>query len=410
MTEQPLAGHRPTQGTRREFLFLNAGHLADHLFILIYATVAALALPEAFGLDYDALILYATPGFIAFGAFALPAGWLADRWSRRGMLTVFFIGIGLAGIATSFASTPAQIGVGLFAIGVFAAIYHPVGLTMVVELHRERTGFALGVNGVWGNLGVAFAAVLTGWLIDAHSWRAAFFVPGVVTVLIGIAYLFSAAPEIEKGPAVTKPKVALDRSELIRVFAVVGLTTTLGSLIFQSVTVALPKVMDERLDALATSASAVGAYTFIVFAVASAAQLVIGLMVDRFSIRTVFACVALFQAPAFALAMGLSGTPMLMTAVVFMLLVFGQIPINDALLSRVTTPQYRSRIFAVKFVLSFAVAACAVPLVSFVHGSSGFDTLFAIFAVTAVAIFVTVLALPGRAVRPTAQLPPLTAV
>src|SRR5438045_8473532 len=88
---------------RTHFLFLNIGHFLDHLFTLIFATVAALALYREWGLGYADLLKYATPGFFAFGVFALPAGWLADKWSREGMMSTFFIGIGLASIVTAFA-------------------------------------------------------------------------------------------------------------------------------------------------------------------------------------------------------------------------------------------------------------------------------------------------------------------
>jgi hypothetical protein len=142
----------------------------DHLFMLIFATVAALVLIREWGLSYAELIPYATPGFIAFGLFSLPSGWLADRWSREGMMTVFFIGAGLAAIATSTAATPLQIGVGLFIVGIFASIYHPVGLAMVAR-GGSRMGHDIALNGVFGNLGVGVAALLTGFLIDQTSWR-----------------------------------------------------------------------------------------------------------------------------------------------------------------------------------------------------------------------------------------------
>jgi MFS family permease len=156
---------------RLEFFFLNLGHFFDHLFILIYATVAALVLPVAFDMSYSELIIYATPGFIAFGAFALPAGWLADRWSRRGMMIVFFLGIGTSAMLTSLASTPLEIGAGLFLVGVFAAIYHPVGITMVVEARPVNTGVALGINGVFGNVGTALAALVAGLISCPSAWQ-----------------------------------------------------------------------------------------------------------------------------------------------------------------------------------------------------------------------------------------------
>ena len=117
---------------RLQFLFLNVGHFLDHLFMLIFATVAAVRLADEWGMSYAALIPYATPGFIAFGAGALAAGWIADKWSREGMMVIFFVGIGASSIATALADTPTEVALGLLAIGVFAAIYHPVGVAMVV--------------------------------------------------------------------------------------------------------------------------------------------------------------------------------------------------------------------------------------------------------------------------------------
>ncbi|MEK9786414.1 MAG: MFS transporter [Gammaproteobacteria bacterium] len=146
---------------RRHFFFLNAGHFLDHLFPLIFATAAALVLAAEWQMSYAELIPYATPGLVAFGVFSLPAGWLADRWSREGMMAVFFIGIGVASIATSFSTGPFQLAMGLFGVGMFAAIYHPVGLAMIARGGKSM-GLDIAVNGVWGNLGVASAALLTG--------------------------------------------------------------------------------------------------------------------------------------------------------------------------------------------------------------------------------------------------------
>ena len=173
---------------RTYFLLLNIGHFMDHLFTLIFATVAALALHREWGVGYAALLAYATPGFFAFGLFSLPAGWLADKWSRDGMMCVFFIGIGLASITTGFAQTPLQIGCGLFVIGMFAAIYHPVGLA-IVTMRWKNTGMRIASNGVWGNLGVASAALITGYMIDHGGWHMAFILPGIFSIFMGFVYM-----------------------------------------------------------------------------------------------------------------------------------------------------------------------------------------------------------------------------
>src|SRR3954470_15688882 len=202
-----------TDRDRLHFLLLNVGHFLDHMFTLIFATVAALALMREWGMSYADLLKYATPGFFAFGLFAYPAGWIADKWSREGMMVAFFGGIGAAAIATGFARTPLQIGAGLFAIGIFAAVYHPVGLAIVVAKWKN-TGMRIAVNGVWGNLGVASAALLTGYLIDNGGWRAAFVAPGLFSIAVGLAYAWvrrgdsapaAAGPKTAAAPAATLP-------------------------------------------------------------------------------------------------------------------------------------------------------------------------------------------------------------
>jgi len=381
------------------FLFLNAGHFLDHLFLLIFATAAALRLTREWGLSYSELIPYATPSFIAFGVCAIPAGWLADRWSREGMMAVFFFGIGIAALFSSFANTPVQMSVGLTFIGVFAAIYHPVGLAMVVE-GFEKTGVPLAINGIFGNMGVASAALLTGFLIDLTSWRAAFAVPGFVSILIGAAYLVflrtaKSVHAIAAQKATRAATGSISRSKLLRVFAIIFFTTALGGLIFQSTTFALPKVFEERLTDLADSATLVGWYSFVVFSVAAFAQLVVGYLVDNHSIRSVFLSVAILQTLFFAIMTQLTGVHALFAAIAFMLVVFGQIPINDVLVGRIAKSEWRSRAYSIRYIVTFSVMASAVPFIAWVHGKWGFDTLFAILSGAALLIFTAVLFLPN---------------
>jgi MFS family permease len=396
---------------RTHFLFLNVGHFLDHLFMLIFATVAALALTREWGMSYAELVPYATPGFVAFGLFSLPAGWLSDKWSRYGMMSVFFIGIGVASIFTALASTPLQIMMLLFFVGVLAAIYHPVGLAMVVESAKASgTGQAIAVNGVWGNLGVGSAALITGFLIDNGGWRAAFILPGVLSIAIGVAYyLFSrpemAAEQAEKAAKRAAPKQHAGatstghtdqrlRQTLLRLTIIIFATAALSSIVFQSTTFALPKVLDERMRGIAGSATAVGWLAFVVFAIASMAQLVVGRLLDTLGPRTVFMGVAVMQVVFFGIMPGLTDWTALAVALGFMLGAFGQIPINDYMIGRMARSEFRASVYGARYVVSFVALAAALPLISWVHGNWGFDVLFRVLALAAAAIFLAVSLLP----------------
>lgn len=383
------------------FLLLNVGHFLDHLFMLIFATAAALALASDWNMSYGQLIAYATPGFVAFAVFTIPAGWLADRWSREGMMAVFFIGIGASSAATALATTPLQMAAGLFAIGMFAAIYHPVGIALVVH-GRTRTGVPIAVNGIFGNLGVASAALITALLIDNIGWRSAFVWPGIVSIMLGFVYIMvvrgrsaEARVRAQPGGAGGTASLALDRATMIRVLVIVLVTSSLGGLIFQSTTFSLPKVFDEQLGTLAVSATAVGSYAFIAFAIASIGQLVVGYLVDRMPVRRVFMVVAALQAALFSLMPGLTGWSALLVAVAFMFAVFSQIPINDVLIGRVARSDWRARVYALRYTINFSIIASSVPLIGWIHGRWGFDTLFVLLAVTAVGILVAVTLLPA---------------
>ena len=388
---------------RLNFLFLNVGHFLDHLFMLIFATVAALRLAEEWGMSYAALIPYATPGFVAFGICAIPAGWIADKWSREGMMIIFFVGIGASSIATALADSPIEIAAGLFAIGVFAAIYHPVGLAMVVH-GRTKTGIPLAINGVFGNLGVAAAALLTGYLIDTGGWRNAFVLPGAVSIGLGAAYAAfvwsgrEGRAAARAGAAGAKKAAAgastIERATFVRVLSIIVFTTAIGGLIFQSTTFALPKIFDERLTDIAGSATAVGGYAFLVFTVAAFAQLVVGYLVDHHSVRTVFAFVAGLQAVFFAIMYQLDGVAALVVSVAFMLVVFGQIPINDVLVGRITKSEWRSRVYSLRYIVTFSVMASTLPVIAGIHATWGFGALFVVMAVAASGIFAAVLLLP----------------
>jgi MFS family permease len=266
----------------------------------------------------------------------------------------------------------------------------------------------IAINGVYGNLGVASAALLTGFMIDNAGWRAAFVWPGVVSVALGFAYIWlvSRTPAPARAIAAKKGGTggapAYRGVPLIRIFAIILLTTAIGGMVFQSTTFALPKILDERLGGLALSATLVGWYTFLVFALAALAQLVVGYLLDRHSARSVFIGIAALQAAFFAVMPGLTGWMALAVSVAFMLAVFGQIPINDVLVGRLTASEWRGRVFACRYIVTFSALAASIPMIAWVHANWGFDRLFMLLAVAAMFILLAVLMLP-RALPARAQ-------
>ena len=375
--------------------FINLGHFLDHLVMLVFPTVVV-ALGREWDKPYSELLPLALGSFIAFGAFALPAGWLADHWSRYKMMAVFFFGIGVSMVLTGFAQSSWQIGLGLTLIGVFAAIYHPVGIAMLVAA-PEKMGRALGWNGLWGNLGLAAAALIAGALMDFWGWRAAFFVPGAICIASGAAFL---AIVPDPGPVQRKSKsigLHVDRGTMARIFAILLIATACGGVIFNSTTVAMPKVFDERLSALTQSSFGIGALVAFVYSLAALAQLAMGALIDRFELRRLMIGIALIQIPLLAIAANLDGWAMLAAALAMMLAVFGQIPLNDSIVGRYVADEYRARVLSVRYVVSLGVAAVAVPLIAVLHRTEGgFKNVFLVLAALAAGMLIASVFFPSR--------------
>lgn len=372
--------------TRITAAFLNIGHAVDHLMMLIFPTVV-LAMTASFGSDYRAMLPLSLGGFLAFGAGSLPAGWLGDHWGRRPMMIVFFVGVGGAGILTSLAQTPWQIAGGLTLVGLFAAIYHPVGIAMLVK-DQKRMGRALGWNGLCGNLGVAFAALSAGALADLAGWRAAFAVPGVIAIMIGLAFawLVPAAPAPAAATAGGTRRVRHD-DETRRVFALLTVATVCGAIVFNATTIVMPKLFDVRLAALVHTTFGVGVLVCFVYVLAAFAQLLVGQLIDGRPLRDVFLPFAVLLGPLLLLAGALSDWPMLAVSVAMMFVVFGFIPITDAMVARYAHDAWRSRVYAARYLISLVAASIAVPLVSFLPPErAGFVWLFAVLLIFAAGI------------------------
>lgn len=376
--------------------YINIGHLLDHFVMLVFPTVVV-ALAREWDRPYAELLPLTLGGFIAFGAFAIPAGWLADRWSRYRMLAVFFFGIGACMLLTGFAQSTWQIAAGLTLTGMFGAIYHPVGIAMLVA-KPEKMGSALGWNGLWGNLGLAVAALVSGAMMDLWGWRAAFFLPGLLSIAAGVGFLTMVE---DPGPVAKKSKsigLHIDRATMLRIFVILTVVTACGGVVFNSTTIAMPKVFDERLTALVQTSFGIGVLVALVYTLAAFAQVVVGKLIDHVEMRKLMVTIAAAQVAMMLVAVSLDGWAMLGVSLLMMLAVFGQIPLNDAIVGKYCADEFRARVYAVRYVVTLGVAAAAVPLISGLHRTEGgFRNVFLVLAVIAFLTASASLFFPSRA-------------
>jgi MFS family permease len=369
----------PDRLSRRTIAFVNVAHALDHFVLLIYPT-AVIAIAAEKGLSYASLIGLSTGAFVAFGLFSLPMGWFADRLGRRNLLAGFFGGCGIACLGLSTASSSTAFAIWLLVLGLFSAIYHPIGTAMLVT-HARQLGRDLGINGVCGNLGAAAASGVTALLAASLGWRAAFVVPGLVCIAAGTAFLLL-VPGDGNGDSKSGGNtnvIAVDRPVVLLLLFAMAIVA--GGMTFNITTIALPKIIDERAGA-ALPLVLTGSLATVVFIFGALTQLIMGRLVDRFRLPTIFAGLSAFQPLGLGLAALTTGVPMLFGLVLAMAAIYGQVVVNDAMVARYVPAQYRTKAYGVRYFLGFTTSGLAVPLIALLHRASGFG-----FVLSAAAIF-----------------------
>jgi MFS family permease len=369
--------------------FLNLAHALDHFVILIYPTVV-IELQVVYGESYATLIAFSTASFVAFGLFSLPAGWLGDRYSRRNMIVAFYLGCGVSLVGAALAPSLTVLAVALFSLGVFAAIYHPVGTAMILKNARQR-GRSLAFNGVCGNLGVSLAAGITGVLTAVTSWRGAFLIPGLVCIAIGAIYLWL-IPKDERHAAkrTAGADVALSPSAAAMIFGLFVVVALSAGLVFNTVSVSLPKIVNERV-AGGIPLIAVGGLTTGVFLCGALAQITVGRLVERFPLHVLFALSAIMQFSGIMWAAHSTGASLLIALAFTMAAIYGQITLNDLVIARYTADAWRGRVYAVRYFLTFITSGAAVTMIALLYGGGGFDLLLGVTAIIALGFLIAVL-------------------
>ena len=389
-------------------LYLNFGHFIDHMLILIFAKAAFSAgIDFGFGKDgaYAEMLFYGIPSLVLFGACAPIAAHMADHWNRNGMLTVFFVGIGLASILTGFAQSLLQIGLGLALIGIFASIYHPVGIAMVIE-GGGKVGWRLGVNGLWGNMGVAAAPLVTGLILVQFDWRMAFIIPGSISILIGLGFL-----GFVRSVDVRAPEAIRQEKELIgfapgwqRALASLALVTAAGGFVFGAMTFLIPRLFEVRMQGITSDIAVTGTLASIIYAVAAFAQLVVGQAIDKRSIKNVLIFIAVGQPLLLFLMAMQTDYALFAVSLLAMGFVFGQIPITDAVLSQYVPDQWRAKVLSIKFLINLVIGALALITARYLLSTgAGFEAVMRVISIAACFIVGAAILLPNRHAFPTVK-------
>ena len=374
-------------------MYINIGHFLDHFMMLIFAK-AAFDAGRHFGLSYDEIIIYGTLGLFLFGAAAPLAGWLADKYSRSLIIIIYPFGVSLGAFLCFLSSSPIMLGFSIGVIGFFAAIFHPVGIAMLIR-DSNKVGIRLGVNGVWGNMGVAAAPVLTGFIILNSNWQLSFLVPSLICLIFGIAQL-RGFKEIDIKEEKTKQKISNGLVEGWKIVLLsLTMTTLAGGFIFGSLTFLIPRIFEVNLSGISVDIAITGLLAGIVYAIASLSQVGVGYLIDRYSPKIILGFVGIGQFLLIYLSSLYIDYALFFVMLMAMFFVFGQVPITDAILVRYVDDQWRARILSIKFLINLCAGASVLPLVSLFLGYGyTFSDLLTILSCLAIFVVISAYMLP----------------
>lgn len=358
----------------RQVCFINAAHSFTHYGLLVLAT-AVLAMVqqdgEAFGTDYGPILAIGTAMFVLYGLGALPMGWLAERFGRKAMMGAFFLGSGGGMALAGFTSGPWGLAMALAVMGAFSAIYHPIGTAIIAEAGGDRVGRAMGINGVFGNLGVALAPVVTAFLAAHFGWRYAFVLPGLICMAIGVLYLREPPFDAKKSGVTTRPFPAIPADVVRRAVISLLMIATVSGLVFNAYTLLLPKLMQERLANNPDLLPVVGMLAFLATICGGLTQYTVGQLIDRKTLKSVFMPLAVVQVPGLLALSFLDGWAVLPVSALVASAIFGQVTVNETMTARYVAPELRAKLYSVRFTVGFLGAALASPLVGFLHEATG---------------------------------------
>ena len=364
-----------------------------HMFAAFYFVII-LSLEQEWNFTYNELISLWTLGALLIGLGALPAGWLSDIWSRSFMMVIMFFGMGFSSILCGLSNEKFLLFLGLSLLGLSCSIYHPVGIAWVVN-SSDKKGRALGINGIFGGIGIGSGAFIAGLLIKYFDWKVAFILPGIVSIFVGIIlFIFIINKHISFQNIKSENLHHSNSSnDLILIASIMLFSMFALGLTFQIMQTSIPKVFDIRIQNLSTFA--IGAIIGAIYGIAGLMTLVGGIMADKFSLKKIYVIGIAAQVPCFFCIAYFTGLPLIIVCLIAAMFNSSILPTENILLAKFTPEKHHGLIYGFKFIIAFGSAPIAVFLISKIYEETQeFTNLFYISCTLMIFVTLAVVFLP----------------
>ena len=376
------------------------GHLLMHMFAAFYFVIV-LAIEDDWKLSYDELLNLWFLGSLLVGLGALPAGWISDRWSRSGMIAIMFIGLGISSLLCGLSGNKVSLFISLSLLGLFCAIYHPAGISWVVNTSKE-TGKALGFNNIFGGVGIGLGAFFAGVLIEQFNWQAAFMLPGLISLVVGLSltYHLKSGKISLKNISSEQFKDNPEKNQMLKIAIIMLLSITCLSFVYQILQTSLPKAIDIRLtDSLDLSTSDIGYIVAAIYIVSGLMNYVGGILTDKYSEKLIYSIGIVGQGLLLLLIVSLSNYWLIAISLAIVAFNSSILPAENLLLAKFSPEKYQSLVYGIKFIVSFTVGPIALIMISRSYDLTGeFGVLYLAFGFLMIIMFLIVLTLPVKKV------------
>ena len=381
------------------------GHLMMHMFAACYFIIV-LAIEDDWKFSYDELINLWLIGSLLVGLGAIPSGWLSDRWSRSGMIAIMFLGLGISSIFCGLSYNKTNLMLNLSLLGLFCSIYHPAGISWIVNT-SQSTGRALGFNNIFGGVGIGFGALSSGLIIDMISWHYAFIFPGVISIIIGIG-LFS---HIYQGKISFKNIISNkfndnpEQNQLLKIAIIMLISITCMSFVYQILQSSLPKVIDIRLaEKLDFSTSQIGLVVSFIYIVSGLMNYVGGILADKYPEKNIYLIGILGQGILLFFIFSLSNYFLIIVSLFIVAFNSSILPAENLLLAYFSPQKHQSLVYGIKFIVSFAIAPIALFLISTSYEATReFSYLYLSSGILMLILFFIVFTLPSTQKKPVSE-------
>ncbi|MDC0031907.1 MFS transporter [Pelagibacteraceae bacterium] len=374
------------------------GHLMMHMFAAFYFVIV-LAIEDDWNFSYDELINLWLLGSLLVGLGSIPAGWLSDRWSRSGMLAIMFIGLGVSSILCGLSNNKFSLMINLSALGLFCSIYHPAGISWVVNTSKE-TGKALGFNNIFGGVGIGLGAFSSGLIIDMYNWNYAFIFPGAISIIIGIGLFL----HIYQGKISFKNIISdkfndnPNQNQLLKIAIIMLVSITCMSFVYQILQSSLPKVIDIRLaERLDFGASQIGLIVSFIYIVSGLMNYIGGILADKYPEKNIYLIGILGQGILLFFIFSLSNYFLIIISLFIVAFNSSILPAENLLLAYFSPQKHQSLVYGIKFIVSFAIAPIALFLISTSYeATKEFSYLYLSSGILMLILFFVVFTLPSK--------------